>query len=235
MNYIGDPLKLMLDEMSHVHKYNAYIFENIKPYLGKKILEVGAGIGNISKLLLKYNPSLLILTDYESEYVNVLKQKYNGNMKVKVHQLNISKESFINNYEIDTIVCVNVLEHIREDKQALINCNKLLCNKGKLILFLPAIHFLYGELDKSLGHYRRYSKKEIIKKLQETGFNLIKLKYFNLIGILGWFINSRILKKDTIPIAHLKMFEVISFLLQIERYIYVPIGLSLIAIAEKKD
>lgn len=233
MNYIGDALKLTLDELSHVHKYNMLIYENIKPYLGERILEIGAGIGNISKLLIKSQPSLLVLTDFDEYYLEILSKKYNGDPKIKVHKLDISKESFMHNYQIDTIVSINVLEHIKEDIKALINCNKILCDSGKLILFLPANRFLYGELDKSLGHYRRYSKKEIVMKLREAGFRIDKIKYFNGIGILGWLINSKILKRKKIPTFHLRVFELITYVVALERYIRLPFGLSFIVVAHK--
>lgn len=233
MNYIGDALKLTLNELSHVHKYNMLIYENIKQYLGKKILEIGAGVGNIGKLLIKSQPNLLVLTDFDEYCVEILSKNYNGDSKIKVHKLDISKESSISGFQIDTIVSINVLEHIEEDVKALVNCNKILCDNGRLILFLPANRFLYGELDRSLGHYRRYNKKEIVIKLQEAGFKIDKIKYFNCIGILGWFINSKILRSKKIPSFHLRAFEWITYFVALEKYIRLPLGLSLIVVAHK--
>jgi 2-polyprenyl-3-methyl-5-hydroxy-6-metoxy-1,4-benzoquinol methylase len=233
MTYIGDQLKITLDELAHVQKYNLLIYECIKPYLGKSILEIGAGIGNVSKHLINSKPDLLILSDFEEDFVKILSDNFKNIPNIKVVKFDISKDSYLDNNSIDTIICINVLEHIKEDLQALINCNKILSYGGKLILFLPANQFLYGALDISLGHYRRYNKDEITKKLQAAGFKVNSVRYFNAIGILGWLINSRVLKKNTIPLFQLKFFELISFFVQLEKYIKIPFGLSLIVVAHK--
>ncbi|OGF66861.1 MAG: hypothetical protein A2Y62_21905 [Candidatus Fischerbacteria bacterium RBG_13_37_8] len=234
MDYIWDPLKLTLDEMAHVHKYNSFIFSNIKPYLGKVILEIGAGIGNISNLLRTANPDHLIVTDYTDYYAGILQELFKTDPKTKAYKLDISRESALNDFKtIDTIVCINVLEHIKDDVAALRNCHALLSHAGNCILFVPAVPRLYGTLDKNLGHYRRYCLKEVVEKLKKAGFQIVLAKYFNMIGLLGWFASSRIFKKKIIPVSHLKFFENISFILKIEKYIKIPIGLSVIAVGRK--
>jgi len=232
MNF--DPLKTTLDRLSHVDRYNKIIYESIKPYLGNVILEIGAGIGNISKLLKSSNNQLLIITDFDDEFIKILEDEYNSDEKIKIHKLDISIDAKLDNYKnIDTIVCINVLEHIKDDVKALSNCYELLSRGGNLILFVPAIPKLYGSLDKSLGHYRRYSLREIENKLNSVGFRVIFSKYFNIVGIIGWFISSKIFKRELIPSYHLKVFNLITPLLKLEKRIRIPIGLSLIAVGKK--
>ena len=234
-NHDYDPLKATLDKMAHVHKYNKLIYDTIRPFLGKTILEIGAGIGNISSLLKNSGEELLILTDYKKDFVVQLTKKFNSDSRIKIMQLDISHDSHIDDTTaVDSIVCINVLEHIKDDVSALKNCNKLLCQKGKLILFVPAMRILYGSLDKSLGHYRRYTKKEVTEKLQIAGFEVISNRYFNIIGVLGWLLSAKILKKNMIPTSHLKLFEIITFIAKLEKYVHPPFGLSVLAVGEKK-
>lgn len=232
MNF--DPLKTTLDRLAHVDKYNKVIYENIKPYLGNVILEIGAGIGNISKLLKASNNRLLIITDFDEQFIKILENTYNSDEKIKIHKLDISIDSKLDNYkDIDTIVCINVLEHIKDDVKALRNCYDLLSKGGNLILFVPAVPLLYGSLDKSLGHYRRYTLKDIENKLNTVGFKVIFNRYFNMIGIIGWFISSKIFKRELIPSYQLKIFNIITPLLKLEKIINIPIGLSLLAVGNK--
>lgn len=229
-----DPLKTSLDDLSHVHKYNEMIYEGIRPFLGKRILEVGAGIGNISALLNTSDKELLMLTDYKDEFVFKLNNKFSHDSRIKVIKFDISSEVNIDTpCAIDSIVCVNVLEHIKDDVAALVNCKNLLIPGGKIILFVPALQILYGSLDESFGHYRRYNKKELNKKLTQAGFNVVSSRYFNMIGVLGWLLSAKILKRGLIPTSHLKLFELITFIVRLEKYIHPPFGLSILAVGEK--
>lgn len=221
-----------LDRMAMVNKYNGLIFDRIKGFLGKRVLEVGSGSGNITRYLL--GRELLVATDVSDEYIDKLKRRFVENKRVKLikYDLNERKNGRFKRYGFDSIVCLNVLEHIEDDLQVLRNMNDTLTN-GRLILLVPAMKRLYGRLDEVLGHYRRYSKEDIVSKLRNSGFKTEAISYFNILGALGWFINSRILKKRILPGNQLRIFNRLVPLLKLERLLDLPFGLSLLVVAKK--
>jgi 2-polyprenyl-3-methyl-5-hydroxy-6-metoxy-1,4-benzoquinol methylase len=154
--------------------YNLDIAKKIfKPLINKhRLLDFGAGIGTFSMLcrdLLGRDPSCC---EVDQQLIEVLKSK------------NFGVTSTIDNIntKYDGIFSLNVLEHIENDGDALIKIHNSLCEDGILCLYLPAFPILYSELDLSLGHYRRYTKKDITEKLKKTGFKITKLEYVDSVG-----------------------------------------------------
>jgi SAM-dependent methyltransferase len=138
-------------------------------------------------------------------------------------------------YHIDSAICFNVLEHIEKDERALENIFNLLEPKGRLLLFAPSHRWLYGSLDQHLSHHRRYDREELKKKLENTGFKVILLKHFNRIGILGWYLNGKILRRKRLPSFQLRIYNFLVPLFKIEGLFPLPFGTSLLAIAEKPE
>ncbi|OGM76655.1 hypothetical protein A2210_01630 [Candidatus Woesebacteria bacterium RIFOXYA1_FULL_40_18] len=213
--------KNTLEIMSKAVWYNSWLFEQIKRYLSGDILEVGAGIGNFTSRFKEYGHVVAI--DYDAGYENA---SYGDIEKGKY---------FFRNRKFDTIVCMNVLEHIKDDRRALDNMRRLLRKKGRLVLLVPAHQWAFGVMDKNLGHYRRYTKIELSEKLQTSNFKLQTSKYLNWLGLIGWFINGKALGKKVIPENQLGMFDYIArpFLLM-EAIFEPPVGLSVLVIGEKK-
>jgi len=137
--------------------------------------------------------------------------------------------------DIDTVVSVNVLEHIENDGRFLRSAQHILAPGGRILLFTPALPALYGTLDRQFGHYRRYTKFGLSDKLRAAGFSLESLRYFDLAGVLGWFLATRVLKRNTIrpsDVSHYDRF-VFSWSSKIERWWEPPIGKNLLAIGRK--
>ncbi len=215
---------------------NNWVYEQIKPYLGENVLEVGSGIGNISKSLVSYKRNLL-LTDINEIYLQYLKFRFIGNPKVKVIAHDILSGNYANilSFKIDTVVCVNVLEHIKDDQRALSNIYGILEKGGLLILLVPALKVLQGTLDERLLHFRRYEKKELTAKLETCNFNVEKIYYLDLAAAFGWLLNGKILKRHVMPIFQVKAFDkIIPCLARLEKMIKIPFGLSLVAICRKE-
>jgi len=128
----------------------------IEPYLGQRILEIGAGIGNISRQLPKRE--LLTVSDIDETYLRLLEDAFRGNELTQVIRLDLGsdEDSARVSERYDTIVCLNVLEHIRDDESALRRMRTLLAPKGRLVLLVPQYPALYGAYDRELGHFRRY-------------------------------------------------------------------------------
>ena len=222
-----------LQNMKRVHRYNRWIFSNFRPFLGRRVLEIGSGIGNITKFLL--DRDLVIATDVEPKYLSVLKNTFGQYKKFMVERLYIPGAEIerYRSLHIDSVICFNVLEHIEQDETALRNIHDLLEPGGRFLLLVPSHPWLYGSLDQQLGHRRRYRRKELKNKLETTGFRVVYLKYFNRIGILGWFLNSRILRRKRLSSFQLKIYDLFVPLFKLERFFPLPFGISLLAVGEK--
>ena len=223
-----------LEVLEGADNYNAWIAGTLSPYVKSPALEVGAGIGNISEFFDKLES--LVVTDSDPKLVKLLENKFLPRKNVNTEVLDITSKfgEFKNRFK--TVYAVNVLEHIEDDKLALQNINKLLIPGGKIVLLVPAKKFAFTKLDKSLGHYRRYEKEELRKKLVDVNLIIEKIEYFNIVGLLSWMIRNMIDNSyNQLKPGHVKFFDsIVPFLRSIEPKNGLPVGISLIAVASKK-
>jgi len=233
-----DVLTKGLEITEKAKNYNHWIFEVIKPYLGKRILEIGSGLGTFTEMLSAKN--FVIASEVDTQYLVILKEKFKNKENVlvtKMDALKVSQLKEVKNKNIDTIVAINVLEHIKDDLVALQNFYSILTPGGKIILFVPAFPALLGEWDKKIGHFRRYTKNDLESKIKSCGFSPVKSSYFNSLGFLGWWFNKAIKKAptDSIVVIQARIFDryIIPLLAAIERFLKPPVGQSLIVIGEK--
>jgi glycosyltransferase involved in cell wall biosynthesis len=224
-----------LQKMKRLRRYNQWIFSQFRPFLGKRVLEIGSGIGNITKFLL--DRELVIATDVEPKYLTFLKETFGKYKKFRVEGFDISGSEMerYRSYHIDSVICFNVLEHIEQDEKALKNIFNLLEPGGRLLLLTPSHSWLHGTLDRHLGHYRRYGKKELKNKLETIGFKVVFLRYFNRIGMMGWFLNSKILRRKRLPSFQLRIYNLLVPLFKLEKFLPLPFGTSLLVVAEKSE
>ncbi|MGA2466527.1 MAG: glycosyltransferase [Thermodesulfobacteriota bacterium] len=224
-----------LQRMKKLRRYNRWIFSKFRPFLGRRVLEIGSGIGNITKFLL--DRDLVIATDVEPKYLTLLKNTFGQYKKFMIENFDISGSDTkqYRQYHIDSVICFNVLEHIEKDERALENIFNLLESKGRLLLFVPSHRWLYGSLDQHLGHHRRYGKEELKEKLEKIGFQVILLKHFNRIGILGWYLNGKILRRKRLPSFQLRIYNLLVPLFKIEDLFPLPFGTSLLVVAERSE
>ena len=225
----------ILNDMQSARRFNKWMVKKIEPFMGNVILEVGSGIGNISRQLPKRDG--LIVTDLSNSYLDILKSAFEDNDIVTIKKLDLTSDSDVENvgYNIcDTVVCLNVLEHIEDDVGALKRISRMLKTGGNLILLVPQYEFLFGSYDKNVGHFRRYSKKMLKKALSEAGYEISAVKNFNFLAIFGWWLNSCLLKKNTMGKIQLKIFDLlVPYISLFEKIVPLP-GLSLICVAKKR-
>lgn len=219
---------------------NHWMFETILPYCSGEILEIGSGIGNISNCFIKKRVPIT-LSDIRKNYCEYLSEKYRNEVFCKgVFQIDIAEKTFIAKYphligKFDTVFALNVIEHIKDDTLAIQNCYKLLKAGGSLVILVPTVKKLYNNIDKGLGHYRRYSGTELRQVIASNGFVVEELFYFNFVGIIAWFLSGNILKRKKIHNHQMKMFNFFIPLFRIfDKVTYRFAGLSLIAFAKKK-
>ncbi len=222
-----------LRRMRAVTRYNAWIHERIRPWLGHRILEVGAGIGNFSSFFL--DRPKVILSDVREEYLAILRDTYGARPNVTVIRYDLDCDAdHLRDAAIDTVVCLNVLEHIEDDRRALREFARLLVPGGRVILQVPAHPFLYGTLDRNLDHFRRYTARGIREKFAAAGLGTAHLELMNLPGAVGWFLNARILRRDLLSEGSLGLFNrLMPLFAAAERIVPPPAGLSIIAVGEK--
>jgi glycosyltransferase involved in cell wall biosynthesis len=224
-----------LQNMKRLQRYNRWIFSKFRPFLGRKVLEIGSGTGNITKFLL--DRDLVIATDVEPKYISFLKNTFGKYKKFMIERLYVPGEEIerYRSYHIDSVICFNVLEHIERDEKALKNIYDLLEPGGRFLLLVPCHPWLYGSLDQHLGHRRRYRRRELRNTLEAIGFRVIYLKYFNRIGILGWFLNSKILRRKRLSSFQLRINNLFVPLFKLEKFFPLPFGTSLLAVGEKSE
>jgi SAM-dependent methyltransferase len=225
---------LTLTLLEKAPAYHQWIFEKIRPWLGKNILEVGCGIGNLTGLLLSHGR--VIVSDINEDYLRIVEDKFRGHSNLKDVLLWDVRQETPKNLcgTIDTIVCSNVLEHVENDDSVLKNFYQLLPIRGRLIVLVPALKMLYNVLDQELGHFRRYGRKELTQKFTLNGFKVSYLKFFNLFGIFGWFVNGTLLRKRLLPAGQITIFNKMTpFFIWMEKVIPTLVGQSLIAVGER--
>src|SRR5216110_1383845 len=195
-----------LERMAAAPRFNRWMFERLRPWIGRRVLEIGAGIGNMSAFLVDQAPvDRVVLTDTEPVYLGRLRERFAGRPHVSVAELRLpAVSSGLLAERLDTVVCLNVLEHIEDDRASLRTMHQLLQPGGRLVLLVPALRVLYGTLDEALGHFRRYVPDELSEKLGAAGFHLRHLEYFNLAGVPRWWLAGRVLHRRLIPAGALR-------------------------------
>ena len=227
---MGDVGRETLFVMNRAGFYNQWLVSFFDAYLKGEMLEIGCGIGSFTRILKE--KSKLTAVDKNRNYVKKLKRKFR-NADIGFGDIEKGKY-FFKNITFDTIICLNVLEHVENDIQALKNMHSLLKKSGNLILLVPAHKFLFCEYDKKLGHFRRYSVNSITDKLQESSFDVSKARYLNWLGVVGWLIFMKLLKVEKLPKDEVLFFDKISTtFLFIEKLVRLPFGLSVLTVSKK--
>ena len=225
----------ILHSLSRAHRLNRWMAETIEPWVGDHVLEIGAGMGNLSmKLLprLSYTPS-----DVDPLHLDFLRNHFANNARVHVKEADLAREEHFQALagSYDTVVCLNVVEHVEDDRLAMKNIFTALRPGGKACILVPQHPQLYGSLDEVLGHYRRYTKEGLREVLRDPGFRVVELFSFNRVTVPGWYWNARILKRKHFGRIQLKLFDSLVWLWRrIDRFIPWG-GTSLIAIVERPE
>jgi glycosyltransferase involved in cell wall biosynthesis len=240
----GNVGHVTLARLAKLEPYNRWLVGRFAPALGRRVLEIGAGFGNLTRHLVESDPAapareLVVASDVDPVAVEYLKGTFRDNRAVRVasYRFPLKPEELaeIRAFGIDTIVCCNVLEHIEDDRGTLADMLAILQPGGRLVLLVPALSWLYGTLDEQLRHFRRYEKTELEGKLAAAGFALEDCRFVNRVGILGWFINGRVLRRRVLPRAQLQAFKLLLPLLRREESNPPSTGMSLLAIARKPE
>ena len=223
----------ILKSLNSVRKINNWMAKVISGDVGSKVLEIGAGMGAVTGILVpreKY-----CATDIDKHYLAYLRNLSIGKPYLEVKHLDLMDADAFRPLEktFDTVICLNVLEHMSDDLQALKNIYGALEPGGKAIVMAPQGQHLYGSLDKVLGNVKRYSRQDIIALMEQASFAGIDVRDFNKSGVLGWLLNGRLLKLDYFPRLQLKLYNMLTPAITHFDHLLPWHGLSLLVTATK--
>lgn len=205
-----DPATDILVAMSEARRFNRWMADTIMPWISGDVLEVGAGIGNLT-VLLSSGERRYVATDSVSDHLVGLRARTAGRPNVGVAQADFSRTEDVACFQqsADTVVCLNVLEHIVDDTAALTNMRSSLRPGGTAIILVPQGPDAFGSIDEVLNHKRRYTREELTRKMFEAGFQEIQISGFNRAAWPGWYLNSRLLRRRTLSRMQLRAFDLL--------------------------
>lgn len=190
---------LGMDTMSsafpEAYRYHEWVYDSFRDLLSGRILEVGMGSGIHTRMLLRHGP--VVATDLDERCLDRVRHEH-PNAALECFQLNLeNSDDFapLRENPCDTAVCLHVLEHVRDDLLALRNLAGALRPGGKLILYVPAMPSIFGTMDVSAGHYRRYRRRSLHAILSLAGFDVVRSQFQNALCVPGWWFNGRVLKR----------------------------------------
>ncbi len=224
----------LLQSVRKSRGFNKWLLKRIQPHVGSRVLETGCGIGNLSEFFL--DRQKLVCVDNDQFYVNRIRDRFGHLENIDTKHLDISDPEdcgSLEEYDFNTVICMNVLEHVHDDQQVLENIYDVLQPGGRAILIVPAGPGLYTDVDKSLGHVRRYRRQELEDKASAAGLRVIESKGFNRLGSLGWFLSGKVFGRKRLLPGHMKWFERILPLAKLVEKLPILPHLSRIVVAEK--
>jgi glycosyltransferase involved in cell wall biosynthesis/phospholipid N-methyltransferase len=198
----------VLETLSVAPRFNGWMADTISPFIGARVLEIGAGMGNLTRKLCRRR-KLYVATDMNPEYVEQLRMAFRHRPLVRVARFDTERPEDFPAYEgaFDTVICLHVLEHLADDASALVRIGTLLQPGGRLILLVPNDPSAYGSLDAALGHQRRYASGRLKDLVEKAGYEVEKVLDFNRISTPGWHFTGKVLRTTTVSTALLKVFD----------------------------
>jgi SAM-dependent methyltransferase len=225
-----------LEKMRGATRYNRWLLEQVSGEIGRRILEVGAGIGNATGALL--DAELVVAVEPNAAAVRVLRSQYGQRSNLTVVEADICDPALraLSVHRCDTAICFNVLEHIADDVAALRSIARILVPGGRLLLIVPALPAIFGTIDAVVGHYRRYLPESLRAALERADYRIERMAWMNFFSVLPWFVNNRVLRRREESTSQIRFFDrwILPCVRWMERRVKPPVGLSLVAVARSR-
>ena len=223
----------ILQSVRRAKGFNRWIHKQIQPFVGDRVLEAGCGIGNFTELLLAKDR--LVCVDMDPFYVEMISRRFGHLENLRTVGGNLTDPDLwqqVADEQLDTVICLNVMEHIENDRSVLSHIHEILADGGHAIILVPCQPWLYGECDKTLGHYRRYTNQELRSKMEAAGFEILNLRQLNRLGTIGWYL-SKITGRKTLTPGQMRIFERLLPLAKLMDWLKLGPGLSVVGIGRK--
>jgi glycosyltransferase involved in cell wall biosynthesis/phospholipid N-methyltransferase len=227
-----EPGSQILTRLNRAPRFTKWMADTVRPYVGDQVLEIGAGTGNLTESLIPR--STYWATDVNLVYLSDQRSLSQNRPYLRVGYTDVTNlESFPLGQQFDTVIGMNVIEHVEDDAGALRNIRRALRDDGRAIILVPQGPGLYGSLDEALGHFRRYTEEQLIAVGQQAGFRIVRLLRFNRAGVPAWWLNGRVLRRRSFGLIQIKTLNLLTPLFRLlEPWLPLP-PLSLIAVFEK--
>lgn len=229
-----------LEAMAFAENYHRWILEIFAPYLGSRLVEVGAGTGAFSEMILGRGPESLALVEPSEEMYRLLRGRVGGletETRVSTYNSTFARaaEEIVLGGRPDSIIYVNVLEHVADDEAELAVVRRALCEGGRVFIFVPALRWLYGSFDERIGHVRRYTKGELEGKCRRAGFRVLESGYFDLAGVVSWWVKYCLLRSQKMEAGAVKFYDrfFVPAIKLAETKVRPPVGKNIFLIGEK--
>jgi SAM-dependent methyltransferase len=227
---IGTIHTLGLEDLGEAVRYRRYHFELIEPHLGDSVLEVGAGLGDFAAQLT--GRTRLVVADSDPFCLWSLRARLGSRPEVEVRALDLRGEVKVDP-PVDSVVAINLLEHLEEDVRALKTMGSTVVAGGNVVLLVPGYPSLYGEFDRAVGHVRRYTPKTLRQAVEAAGLQVTMLKPVNLLGGVAWWMAVRMGGRARPTPTLVKLYDriIVPLVRASERLIDPPFGQSVICVA----
>lgn len=227
-----------LELLASARRYRDWIFSLGAPHLGQRVLEIGSGTGTMTDCVASRDR--VVALELEPECTAMLRARFAGVPSVEVVEGSATDPHLLRSlrsFGLDSAMSFNVLEHIPDDEGVMRAVHELLPRDGRFVCFVPAFPFLYGAFDHALGHVRRYTKRELSGRMERAGFDVVEMRYVNMVGAMLWFISGRVLRSSGVPGREraLRTYDRIAVPVSaaLERRVRAPFGQSVMVVGRR--
>jgi 2-polyprenyl-3-methyl-5-hydroxy-6-metoxy-1,4-benzoquinol methylase len=223
------------ERMTRAKNYFAWQHRLVAPHFGRRVVEVGCGVGNFTGTLL--DCEIVVAVDVEPGCIARLRQRYSNRSNLHAFAIGADTDAFceLARFSPDSCVCLNVLEHVADDRQALLRMASILVPGGVVVLLVPAFPALYGPIDRNLEHYRRYTRKSITALAGAAKLRIKEMHFLNIVGFFAWWVNAHLLRREAQSEAQIEFFDryIVPAMSRFESLVHPPLGQSLFVVLDK--
>jgi glycosyltransferase involved in cell wall biosynthesis len=233
-NY-SDPGKVTLDALEHAPRFNEWMYESVKPWLGTRVVELGVGRGNLSRYI--KNHDHVLLTDYRTDYLEDLRARWPHHPHLEIGKLDLTSRADyeqLRQFAPDSVVFLNVLEHIEDDRAVLQSLFETVPEGCRVVVLVPFNPKLYSDFDRALGHFRRYNERELEEKMQAAGFEVQEQFYFNKVGVFAWYVANTLGKQGSLMPWQLRVYNFLTPVFRVLDKVLPTSGLSTVVVGRKR-
>jgi glycosyltransferase involved in cell wall biosynthesis len=223
----------ILQSVRRARGFNRWMLSTFRRFIGDRVFEAGCGIGNFTEHLL--DRPRLVCVDNDPFYVEVINRRFGHLDNLSSYQADLTDPACVERLrgeDIDTIISLNVLEHIENDRTVLDHFREVLRPGGHAVVLVPAHPWLFTECDRTLGHFRRYTESELREKFAAAGFEVVSLQQFNRLGVYGWWVSGKLGRKDLSPFQ-MRVYELLLPLAKLLDALKLGPGLSIVIVGQK--